>query len=292
MQDWLASVPAEDRALAAAVLVALVVALATRHRGGRFRALPGWAVHQAGLALLLVLLSRVESDWPYVALGLAMFVGLRTHFFLAPLRPRDRGALAAAYIAVPCVLYPGLTGSAERFLATVPIILVLLFPVLVAAGRQEPGLLDSLGRILLGVLLYVFCAAHVALIARQFGGGLLELFGVLLIAAELPQRLGGRFKPGGGSWRPLAGLAAGAALAVGAGFVVGPWVGLVEEDAARAGALVALAVSAGLVVNEAVLRDLGVSPGAIFAGRGAILDRTLPVLYAAPVFFHYVHHFA
>ena len=86
-------------------------------------------------------------------------------------------------------------------------------------------------------------------------------------------------------------MAVGAILASAAGFWAGPWCGIVEEDGARAGALVALAVTMGALVSEALMRDLSQVAAAARVGRWAFLDRAIPAVYAAPVFFHYLSHF-
>ena len=134
--------------------------------------------------------------------------------------------------------------------------------------------------------------AHLSLFVRWEQPGLLELFGVLVLAAELPGRLLGRFRQGGGSTRTAIGVTSGAVLAVAAGYWAGPWCGLGQEDAARAGLLVAVAVTLGAVVSEAILRDLSPAPSTGRTGRWALLDRTIPAVYAAPVFFHYLNLFA
>lgn len=283
-------IPLPDLALTIAVAVVALLALALRRRGGRFRALPGWAAFWLFFAGILVCLSHVNRWVSLSLLGVLMFAALRTYFFLAPVRPRDRSAIAAAYLAIPFALYPGLTGSPETFLATVPIILFLLFPVLLSIGSAQQGLLDSMGRILLGVLLFVFCAAHLALLTAQHG--VLELFGVLVLAAELPQRLAGRYQSGMGWLKPSLGLVAGAVLALAAGYGIGPSCGLTEEDAARAGLLVFVAVTTGALVSDAVARDLNLGPADVRVGRAAFLDRTIPPVYAAPLYFHYLNHFA
>ncbi len=277
-------------ALAAAVAAAALAAVTTRRRGGRFRALPGWAVFWAAFAVLLVCLARA-TPWVSVPLlaGL-MFVSLRAYFFLAPIRPEDRPAIITAYVAIPFVLYPAVVGSTQLFLAFVPVALFLLMPLLVSIGQSSEGLLDSIGRTLLGVLLFIFCTAHLGLLMNR-PPELLDLFGVLVIAAELPQRLIGRFRPGESRVRPVLGMAVSLLVAGAAGYALGPAAGLGDEDAARAGVLVALAVTAGSVVVAAVARDLEMSSSTARLGRGALLDRTIPAVYAAPVFYHYLSHF-
>jgi len=292
MRDWIANLPRIDWALAAALAISALSALVTRRRGGHFRGLPGWVGFWAVFAGILVSLSRLEPWISLTMLGLLMFVGLRAYFFVVPVRPRDRYALLAAYLAIPVALYPGYTGSEATFLAVIPVGLFLLFPVLLSMGPQQEGLLESVGRILLAVLFFVFCSAHLGLLVHWEQPGLLELFGVLVLAAELPGRLTGRFRLGGGRTRSAMGVIGGVVLAAAVGYWAGPWCDLGQEDAARAGLLVAVAVTLGALVSEAIMRDLAPAPSAGRTGRWAFLDRTIPAVYAAPVFFHYLNHFA
>jgi predicted CDP-diglyceride synthetase/phosphatidate cytidylyltransferase len=288
-----------DWALAIAILVAALVAVPSGRRGGRYRTLPGWAGSWFLLGVVLLALSHAPRAISLVMLGLVMFATLRGYFFVAPVRTRDRYAVLAAYLAVPFALYTAYVGSHDFFLATVPVTLFLLVPVFLALGKQQVGMLDSMGRALLGVVFFVFCTAHLALLSdvrpEAFGNfeprGLPQLFGVLVLSAELPRRMSGGFGSKSGWVRPVSGIVFGILLAAGIGFWLGPRCGLVEEDAARAGFLVGCAVNLGASVSKAVAKDLELSMSTIL-GRGALLDRLVPAVYAAPVFFHYLNHFA
>jgi phosphatidate cytidylyltransferase len=284
-------VPTIDLALGAALAISGALSLILARRGGRFRGLPGWAGFWVVFAGILVCLSRAPTWVSLPLLGLILFAALRTYFFVAPSRPRDRLAVMAAYLAVPFALFSARSGSSQTFLATVPIVVFLLFPALLSMRPGQKALFDAMGRILLGVILFVFCAAHLGLMVHQ-PAGVLELFGILALATELPRRLAGRLV-GSGSWfRPASAVLAGAALSTALGFWLGPSCGLVEEDAARAGLLLAIAVTSGAFVAEGLSRDAGISAGTSRVGRGAFLDRCIPVVYAAPVFFHYLDYFA
>ena len=57
--SWIEALTAGERALATAVMFAVVVALAVRGRGGRFRGMPGWAAWSAVFATGLVALERL-----------------------------------------------------------------------------------------------------------------------------------------------------------------------------------------------------------------------------------------
>ena len=135
------------------------------------------------------------------------------------------------------------------------------------------------------------CTAHLGLLVRWEQAGIPELFGILVIVSELPQRLAGRFRPGAGWLRPALGILAGIVFSVVLGHLVGPLCGLSQGDGGRAGLLVAVAVAMGASVAEAVMRDLRGS-STTRVGREGFLDRAIPAVYAAPVFFHYLHHFA
>jgi predicted CDP-diglyceride synthetase/phosphatidate cytidylyltransferase len=288
-----ARIPQIDLALVAAACIAGLLSLLSRRRGGRFRELPGWAGFWAFATLVLISLSHAPRWVSFPILAALMFAAQRTYFFVAPVRPRDRYAILASYLAVPFALWPAYLGSEDLFVAVIPVSLFLVIPVFLAIGPPEKGMLDSMGRTLLGVLLFVFCLAHLGLLAHDAHRGVLELYGILVLAAETPQRLAGRFRTGTGWWiKPTLGIPISLLLAISLGFVLGPWAGLDKEDAARAGLLVVIAVTMGALVNQALAEDLSLTHPSARRGRGALLDRIMPAAYAAPVYFHYLNHFA
>jgi predicted CDP-diglyceride synthetase/phosphatidate cytidylyltransferase len=279
-------------ALLGALVSISVAAWLTRRRGGRFRGLPGWVGLWWIIAAVLVALSRADRLISFPLLAFMMFASLRAYYSVAPARPRDRFAILVSYLAIPLVLWPAYIGAADTFVATVPVVLFLVLPVFLVYGTGERGLLDSMGRTLLGVIFFVFCVAHLALFAGAENHGLLELFAILVLAADLPQRLAGRPHPGQPWFRPIAGIFAGMFLATGLGYLLAPLSGMTDDDGARAGLLVAMAVTLGALVSEAVATELSMMRSAAVIGRGATMTRMVPALYAAPVFYHYVTHFA
>lgn len=282
-------IPQIDLVLAGAVAVAALAGGIVGRRGGAFRGLARWAGFWAIFAALLIVLSRATRWLSFPLLALFMFGALRAYFSVAPVRPRDRYAVLATYLAIPFALWPAFNPSEAVFLATVPVALFLVIPVFLAYHQTEPGLLDAMGRTLLGVLFFVFCIAHLGLLVHEPQAGLLEMFGVLVLAAELPQRL----MRHSDTLRTFAfSVVAGLLLAGAAGYLLGPSCQLVEEDAARAGVLVAVAVTLGTRVSVAVMRDLSLSSSSARFGRGASLNYIIPAVYAAPVYFHYLNTFA
>jgi predicted CDP-diglyceride synthetase/phosphatidate cytidylyltransferase len=59
-----------------------------------------------------------------------------------------------------------------------------------------------------------------------------------------------------------------------------------------AGLLVSTSVTAGGIVTAAVAYDLSLTTQSARLGRAAILDRITPAVYAAPLYYHCLSHFA
>ncbi len=267
-------------------LLAPFAVLAGR-RGGRYRALPGWIAAWSQFAVLIVALQHLTRTISFPLLGLVMFAALRQYFTLTPLRPQDRWAMIVAYVSIPLALWPTWAGSFGLLSGATVIGLFLLIPVLLSVVPRQPGLLDALGRLLLGVLVFVFCAAHFGLMTRLPQGSL-EVFGITALLADLPQRLTGRIRPGGERVRPFVGVVTSVVIAAAAGAALAPLASTASLHGGVAGGLVALAMAGGSLVADAVAQDLMRTQSDALLGRAAFLDRTLPAIYAAPIFYHYL----
>ena len=77
-------------------------------------------------------------------------------------------------------------------------------------------------------------------------------------------------------------------IAAAAGAALAPLTSTASLDGGVAGALVALAMAGGSLVSDAVAQDLMRTQSDALMGRAAFLDRTLPAIYAAPIFYHYL----
>jgi phosphatidate cytidylyltransferase len=272
-----------------AIVLAIVApfAVAAGRRGGRYRALPGWMAAWAQFSILIVALSRLDKMISFPLLGVVMFVALKQYFTLTPLRSQDRWAVLVAYLSIPLSLWPTWAGSFGLLSAATVIGLFLLIPVLLSMVPRQAGLLDALGRVLLGVLIFVFCAAHFGLMTRLPSGSL-ELFGIAALLADLPQRLTGRIRPGDERVRPFVGVVVSVVVAAAAGALLAPLAGNARLHGGVAGALIALAMAGGSLVSDAVAQDLLRTQSDAVLGRAAFLDRTLPAIYAAPIYYHYL----
>ena len=275
--------------LAAAVALVGFVSLAVRGRGGRFRTLPMWAGFWIGFGLLLMILSLAPRWVSMPLLAAVMFASLRTYFFVAPMRLKDRYSVLLAYAAIPLILWPVYLGNVELFFNVVPVTLFLVFPAILSIGRDHSGLLDSMGRGMLGVLFFLYCGAYLGLMTH-LDQDILPLFGILVLAVELPQRMAGGRRPG----RFLGRLVLGVLVAGATGYLlaryggVGEWVGLNANQVALAAAFTSLAVTAAHLVTNGIAADLEMNAPSTLMGRGVFLGRIVPAVYAAPFFYYFL----
>ncbi|MDX1389546.1 MAG: hypothetical protein R3344_10180 [Acidobacteriota bacterium] len=272
---------------AATVLVVVLVSLLVGSRGGRYRAVRGWGIYWIFIAAFLVVIERAPLWISLLLLGIVMFGSIREYSFLAPLRRQDRWATLLVYLSIPAILYAVFIDSYVGFLAAILLYLFLFLPGILSLGTTQQGLLDSLGRVLLGVLIFVFCGAHLGFLVHEPTGSL-EWFGILVIATDLPQREAGRLRTENGVLRSIAGAVLGFAFAAGFGAWLAPAFGYSVVRGAVGGAVVAFAVTIGGIVTRGVARDLSMPP----VGRAAFLDRVTPMVYAAPLFYHFLDYYA
>jgi predicted CDP-diglyceride synthetase/phosphatidate cytidylyltransferase len=195
--------------------------------------------------------------------------------------------MVIGYLLIPFALWLAFQGVTARFHAAVPLAILLVIPVVLATGSPKAGLLDAMGRIGSGAAIFVYCGSFLGLLAHS-RVGTLELFGILALTTELPQRFLWRSRAGEAAAGRLAGVVAGVALGSAVGAAVGPWIGLTPWRAAGAGALVALATAAGALLASSMADDLDQSATSAVMGRAAFLDRTMPTLLAAPVYYHFI----
>lgn len=275
-------------ALGAGIGVAGVIALAAGGRGGHYRALPSWAGFWVLFGIVLAALDAMVRWVGVVLLALQMFASLRAYFLVAPVRPKDRYAMLAVYLAIPIALWAAWSGSGAVFFRYIPLAMVLVVPWMLSLGPGNAGLLDSIGRVMLGAAVFVYCGAHLALIPSLAPdrAGVLSWFGLMVVAVELCVRVAGRWGETDVKARVVAGAILGGALACVVGAAFAPALDVSPTAGAIVGGAVALAVLAGSVVTGAVADDLEIDATSSRFGRGAFLDRVVPAVFAAPPFYH------
>lgn len=191
----------------------------------------------------------------------------------------------------------------------IPVYGFLLLTALAAAQEEVDGFLQRVAVMHLGFMLCVFCLSHAPALMLlkipgfsegQQGNNALLLFFMMLVVqiSDVMQyifgKLFGRRKiaPVVSPSKTVEGLVGGGAAAVAIGAAMhwitpfSPW------QAAGLSFLIVFAGFCGGLSMSAIKRSAGAKDwGTMISGHGGVLDRLDSVIFAAPVFFHAVHHF-
>ncbi len=237
--------------------------------------------------------------------ALISFAALREFLTLTAARPVDRPLLLLAYGTIPIQYACILTGRLDLFMLLVPLTgLLLLSPGLVFAGGPQ-GYLRAAGNLNWGLMVTVFGLGHLGCLlmlpaaGNPVGGGAGLLIYLVFLAqfSDVVQYVAGRLfgrrrvvprlSPGK-TWE---GLIAGLVVATVLGALLAPWLTPLDTwQGLVAGLLIGGSGFVGDITISAVKRDHGVKDmGALLPGHGGVLDRVDSLIFAAPLFFHFVY---
>lgn len=285
------------------------------------RGLEHWVARGEPHAVIDNLNARVNAWWVMVlVIGLAFvfgrggvivlfffisFYALREFTTLVDTRRGDHGAIAAAFFVALPLQYAYLwTGWYGMYSIFIPVYAFLLLPILSALGSDTRRFLERAAQVQWGLMISVFCISHVpALVTLEIPGYagrnlLLVAFLVIVVqGSDVLQyvwgKLCGRHKvaPELSPSKTWEGLVGGVLSATALGAVlywITPFTPL--QAAAMAFVMCLMGFLGGLVMS-AIKRDRGVKDwGTLIEGHGGMLDRLDSVIFAAPVFFHFVRY--
>ena len=273
---------------------------ADQRREIRARLSTWWVI--AGLFLSALIL----SPGLFIAFfAFVSFLALKEYLSLIPTRRADRRVLFWAYLAIPVHYYWIASGWYGMFVIFIPVYMFLFLPFRMILAGETRGFLKAAGTLHWGLMLTVYALSHLPalmvmpLAQEGFSGAGLVLFIVFLVQFnDVAQYIWGkrfgrhRIVPAispNKTWEGfLGGMTTSLVLALGLAALLTPF-NPVEA------ALIGIAASAvgfiGDVVVSALKRDLGVKDsGTLLPGHGGVLDRVDSLLFAAPLFYHYVRY--
>ena len=254
-----------------------------------------------GVFTFAILTSPIVST---VFLGLMSFLALKEYLSLVPTRRADRSVLLWAYLAIPPQFYFAHTENFGFFMVWIPVWMFLFLPARITLGGVTEGYLRAVGILSWGLMMTVFTLSHTAMLlafgmARGFGAGPLLFLVALTQFNDVAQftwgKLFGRHKivPTVSPKKTWEGFLGGLFTTIVAAAFAGPF--LLPMDmrwSALSGAIIAIAGFLGDITLSATKRDLGVKDASnLIPGHGGILDRVDSLIYAAPVFFHFINYF-
>lgn len=237
-------------------------------------------------------------------MAMISFLALKEYLSVIPTRRADRAFLLLAYAAIPIQTVLIAAGRHDLFAVFVPLYAGILVPAAMLFGGRTEGYLRAVATIAMGLLLAVYLFGHLsrllflpeALNPAAGGLGLMVYLVVLAQSNDVAQYIFGKslgrraMVPAISPGKTWGGFAGGFGATVVLAVVLAPWLTpFGRGEAAFAGGLIALAGFAGDVMLSAVKRDLAIKDWSrLLPGHGGVLDRIDSLVFAAPLYFHFI----
>lgn len=260
-----------------------------------------WIVAPISAALLL------GATVTAVLFALVSFLALREYLSIIPVRQVDRTAILLAYLAIPLQYWFVYDDWYGMFSIFIPVYATAAIAFRLVLAGEAKGFIRSAGTLQWGLFLTVYNLSHVAFLMQldmavplpAGGAGLLLFILVIVSLNDVAQYFWGKLfgrraiVPKVSPKKTVEGFVGGVATSMVVAALLAPWLtpfGLIE--AAAVGGVLAFLGFVGDVTVSAVKRDLGIKDsGSILPGHGGILDRLDSLVFAAPIFLHYVRYF-
>lgn len=298
--------------LFAYVLVALIIATVGggifRHRYGKTEAISNFQSRTYAWWVMVIVLALALIAGRGVMLVLyAAISAIALYEFAIPNRDRlikDPVALAASGVIILVQYWLIWIDWYGLFSVFIPVYGFLFFPILAVLSGKTEGFLSYISEMQFGHMLAVFCLSHVpALLLLEIPGFagrniLLLAFLVLVVqSSDVLQYLWGKalgrhkLAPSVSPSKTIEGLVGGIASAC----LIGVFFAWLTPFSRLEAFLISFLVSSmgffGGFVLSAIKRDRGVKDwGTLIPGHGGILDRIDSLLFAAPVYFHFIRY--
>jgi len=254
----------------------------------------------------VLLAAMLGGRWGSVLVfALTSFLLLREFITMTPTRRGDHHVLFwVFFVILPLQYYFLGTGWYGMFIITIPVYAFLLIPIRAALAGDPERFLERTAKIQWGLMICVYCVAHAPALLRLEvpdypGAGLrlLVFLTVVVQVSDLIQRLmetattreedKTRIAVSFRALPLLAGLGAaavaGSALTWSVPFTMGQSIGMAL--------LGSLAGAGGRLCLKAIERDRGRKGVVVAQTRPSMIERVIPLSFAAPVFFHVTRYF-
>lgn len=259
-----------------------------------------WAM--CGVLLLATLAGRVGS---VLVFALTSFLLLREFITMTPTRRGDHHVLFwVFFVILPLQYYFLAIGWYGMFIITVPVYAFLLIPIRAAFAGDTERFLERTAKIQWGLMICVYCVAHApALLRLQVpdhpGAGLrlLVFLTVVVQVTDLTRLLavsvdsrqvaapGTRTSSGARSF----GVSLGAAALM--GLLLSWAVPFNMLESVGMALLAGFAGNGGSLCLHSIQQDRGRKGVVVAQTRPSMIERVIPLCFAAPIFFHLTRYF-
>jgi phosphatidate cytidylyltransferase len=260
-----------------------------------------WAM--SAVLLVATLAGRMGS---VLVFGLTSFLLLREFVTITPTRRGDHHVLFWVFFAIlPLQYYFLAIGWYGMFIIAIPVYAFLFVPIRAAIAGDAERFLERTAKIQWGLMVCVYSIAHApALLRLEIPGApgaglrlLVFLTGVVQVA-DLTNRLADAVmrRPGlageeGAPSRRLPGFVLGLGLAALTGLGLAWAVPFDGAQAVGMALAAALAAAGGSLCLDAIQRDRGRKGVVVVQTRSSMIERVIPLCFAAPLFFHLTRYF-
>lgn len=234
------------------------------------------------------------------------FLALKEFLSITPVRQADRGVIFLLYMAIPIQYYWVATQWYGMSIIFIPVFVFLFVPILmIFTGKDSEGFVSSAGLMNLALMLTVFCVSHMGLLlfldAQNAFAGSAGLILFLLFMTQFndvsqyawgktlgSRKIAPRISPNK-TWE---GFLGGVLSLVIISVFAGPYLTSMSiKESCIAALLIACGGFLGDLVVSSIKRDLHLKDtGKMIPGHGGLLDRIDSLIYASPLFFHYINY--
>ncbi len=243
--------------------------------------------------------------------ALVSFGALKEYLTLVPTRRADRRVLFWAYLSIPIQYALISIGSVGIFTVFVPVYMFMILPMRAISVGQTTGFIRGIAIVHWAIMCAVYSLGHLAALlylpetTKQgeatpgLGMGLMLFVMIVTQSNDIAafvwgKSIGGpKVIPSVSPNKTWAGFVGGVLTTTIVGAALS---GLLTPMELAQGALCGLFIGLfgffGDATLSAVKRDLGVKDaGNLIPGHGGVLDRVNSLMFAAPVFFHFVRYY-
>ena len=236
------------------------------------------------------------------------FLALKEYLTMIPTRQADHRLLFWCYAAIPLQYFWIWHNWYGMFVIFIPVYVFLFLPARMIFGKQKTqGFLVASGTLTWGLMMMVYCVSYVSALfllpaSGNPAGGAAGLILFLLFLNQFNDfaqfvcgKSFGKHKiiPEVSPKKTVEGFVGGVIITTMLAYFLAPYLTPMHHVAAIcAGVIISASGFIGDVVMSALKRDLGVKDtGTLLPGHGGILDRIDSLVFAAPLFFHFMRYF-
>lgn len=257
------------------------------------------------MCLVLLLAALVGSHGSVTVFAVTSFLLLREFITMTPTRRGDHRVLFwVFFVILPLQYYFLATGWYGMFSIAIPVYAFLLIPIRAALAGDTERFLERTAKIQWGLMICVYCVSHAPALLRldvpgHPGAGLrlLVFLTAVVQVADLARQLSGsghgpeNAKTQTASRLALRHVGMGLAGAVLTGLLLSWAVPFDRAQAAGMALLAGFAGCGGSLCMERIQRDRGRKGVVVAQTSPTMIERVIPLCFAAPIFFHLTRYF-